>query len=277
MSLAYLAPRLARHFLPERMARALLQRGWIIRPGLETTDPRAAAERYVEAIRAAGSTLTGSRVLILGYGGSYAVGVELLERGAAHVALAEHFVMPDKRRNTELLPEHAKYLVSEARGVRPRPEYITLLHGDIRSVDLSPVDHVLSTSVLEHVQDVGGVTRALASITASTGLHIHYVDLRDHYFRYPFQMLCYTDRVWRRFLNPSSNLNRFRIRDYHHAFAAHFGQVDLQVLEREPAALETVRTRIRPGFLTGETAIDSATLIQIIARRPTSHAADRPA
>jgi len=46
MNLKYLIPRLARHFLPEKFVRFLLLRGWIIRPGIETSSPAEAAERY---------------------------------------------------------------------------------------------------------------------------------------------------------------------------------------------------------------------------------------
>lgn len=268
MNLAYLLPRLVRHFLPERLARFLLQRGWIIKPGLETTDPHMASERYFEAIRDAQSSLAGSRVLVLGYGGSYAVAVDLLSRGAAHVVLAEHVVMPDQRRNSNLLPRYEKYLVADRGGVHPRPEFITLLHGDIRLATVRPADLVLSTSVYEHLQDVRGVTRALALLTVPTGLHIHYVDLRDHFFRYPFEMLCFSETIWRRFLNPSSNLNRFRILDYQHAFSDQFEHLEVRVLAREPEAFAAVRRRIRPEFLSGDEAADSATLIQIVAMGP---------
>ena len=42
---SYLIPRLARHFMPSGATRFLLRRGWMIRPGLETRDPDAAARR----------------------------------------------------------------------------------------------------------------------------------------------------------------------------------------------------------------------------------------
>ena len=69
-------------------------------------------------------------------------------------------------------------------------------HDDIDKLANSPgVDLVLSNSVLEHVQDVDATIKALAALTDSNGMQIHFIDLRDHYFKYPFEMLCYSDKI----------------------------------------------------------------------------------
>ena len=89
--------------MPESVARFLLKRRWIIRPGLESSDPFAAVEQYMAGISASGKSLIGKRVLVFGYGGRFAVGVELLRRGAAHVVLCDHFVLLDRERNLDFL------------------------------------------------------------------------------------------------------------------------------------------------------------------------------
>jgi len=268
MNLMYILPRIVRHFMPEGAARFLLRRGWFIRPGLETADPRAATDRYIDAIREQGRSLSGKRVLVFGYGGSYAVGVWLLKHGAAHVLLCDNFASPDQKRNLELARPFGKYLLTSDDGVTPRPEFMTLMHGDIRTVATAPVDYVLSTSVYEHLQDVAGFTGALAKLTGPTGLNVHYVDLRDHFFRYPFEMLRFSERQWESFLNPSSNLNRFRVRDYQEVFEKNFREVRLRVLARDEARFRADRHRIRPEFLTGDESVDSVTLLEIVAREP---------
>ncbi|HNO84671.1 MAG TPA: hypothetical protein PKM54_08595, partial [Anaerolineales bacterium] len=249
--------------------RFLLKRRWIIRPGLESSDPFAAVEQYMSGVTASGKSLIGKRVLVFGYGGRFAVGVELLRRGAAHVVLCDHFVLLDKERNLELLPVYPEYLVGENDNVRPRAEYITLLHGDIREdaiqKQITEVDVVLSTSVYEHLDDVKGITHALAKLTASNGFHLHFVDLRDHFFKYPFEMLTFSEGVWRNFLNPTSNLNRFRLGNYREVFDAYFRKVEIKILERLEPEFRAIRARIRPEFLTGDEAVDSVGLIQVIA------------
>ncbi|MDP1715418.1 MAG: hypothetical protein Q8L41_11810 [Anaerolineales bacterium] len=272
MNIKYLMLRVLRHFMPEALARFLLKHRWIIRPGLESSDPSAAVDQYIKTLSIHGESIQGKRVLVFGYGGRFAVAVELLRRGAAHVALCDHFVLLDQKRNLELLPDYSNYLFVQNDRVMPHPEFITLFHGDIRAdsiqKQISEVDYVLSTSVYEHLDDVDGITRALAKLTAPTGTHLHFVDLRDHYFKYPFEMLTFSERVWRNFLNPTSNLNRFRLTDYREVFGAYFQKVNITVLERLEDEFRAARPRIRPEFLTGDEAVDSVALIHVLAEVP---------
>jgi hypothetical protein len=261
-----------RHFMPEALARFLLKRRWIIRPGLESSDPSSAVEQYIAGLSAYGKSIQGKRILLFGYGGRFAVGVELLKRGAAHVVMCDHFVLLDHERNLELLPSYADYLALESGEVKPRAEFITLLHGDIRSdaiqKQIEQVDYVLSTSVYEHLDDVDGITRALAKLTLPQGAQLHFVDLRDHYFELPFEMLTFSQTMWKNFLNPTSNLNRFRMKDYQSVFNSYFKNVDIFITQRQLDEFNRARPRIRPEFLTGDEAVDSTTLIRAFAELP---------
>jgi hypothetical protein len=272
VNLPYLLPRLVRHFLPEKMVRFLLLRSWLILPGLETRDPGAAVQRYVEALRGRGDTLAGKRVMVFGYGGRFDIGVGLLEADANSVVLCEKYAPPDDRHNRGLLPRYEAHLTLDREAVRPRSGRMTLLQADIRDVapaGLAPVDLVISNSVYEHLDDVDGITRALALHTKPGGSQIHYVDLRDHFFKYPFEMLCYSERTWRGWLNPSSHHNRYRVWDYRRVFEKYFGRVELSVLKREEHEFRKIRARIRPEFITGDLDQDAVTLIQVIASQPT--------
>jgi hypothetical protein len=255
LNLRYLLLRLLRHFMPEVMARFLLKRRRIIKPAMESRDPFAASARYVETLSAQGVSIAEKRVLVFGYGGRFAVGVDLLKRGAAHVILCDHLVLLDTERNRELLSAYGQYLKAEQDQVQPRSEFITLLHGDIREESIqqqiSQVDIILSRSVFEHLDDVPGTTKALAKLTAPQGVHLHFVDLRDHFFKYPFEMLKFSEGVWKNFLNPTSNLNRYRLNDYKRVFEANFASVQFTVLERLVDEFCKVRNQIRVEFKTG--------------------------
>ncbi|MFN8414022.1 MAG: hypothetical protein U0Z26_16700 [Anaerolineales bacterium] len=272
MNIRYLILRLVRHFMPEGVARFLLKQRLIIRPGLESSDPLAAVNQYISTLSARNKSIQGKRVLVFGYGGRFAVGVELLKQGAAHVVLCDHFVLIDKERNLELLPAYNEYLIVDNGDVLPRSEYITLLHGDIRDEEIqtqiAEVDYVLSTSVYEHLDDVDGITIALAKLTASNGTHLHFVDLRDHYFKFPFEMLTFSKNFWVNFLNPTSNLNRFRVGDYRKIFESYFNKTEIVVIARNEVEFQTARSRIRPEFLTGDDSIDSVGLIYVIVDSP---------
>lgn len=271
MSIKYITLRLIRHFMPEAAARFLLKRRWIIRPGLESSNPSDAVEQYIKTLSAHGKSIQGKRALVFGYGGRFAVGVELLRQGAAHVTLCDHFVLLDEERNLELLPDYSNYLFIENDRVMPRSEFITLIHGDIREdsiqTQISEVDYVLSTSVYEHLDDVDGITRVLAKLTAPKGAQLHFVDLRDHYFEYPFEMLAFPENVWKNFLNPTSNLNRFRLPDYRRVFDRYFQQVDIVILERREDEFRKAQAAIRPEFVKGDLSVDAVTLIYILVKQ----------
>ncbi len=272
MNLPYLLPRMARHFLPERLTRFLLLHSIIIRPGLETSDPQAAVNRYIHILGARNDSLKGKRVLVFGYGGRFEMGIGLLEAGAGHVVLCDKYAPPDDSYNATLLPKYDSYLFLDNGHPCPRPEQMSLLQADIRDVHPSSgfpqFDLIVSSSVYEHLEDVDGITCSLAALTKPDGLHIHYVDLRDHFFKYPFEMLHYSEKFWFGFLNPTSHHNRFRLWDYRNVFEKYFENVEIQVLERDEIAFEKARSRVRPEFVSGNLQNDSVTLILVIASQP---------
>ena len=272
MNLPYLIPRLIRHFLPEKLVRTLLLRNIIIHPGLETDNPFAAVKRYVEVLAERRLSFQGKRVLVFGYGGRFDIGFGLLREGAAHVILCDKYAPPDEAHNLRTFASEEKYFVVENKGLRPHPEWITFLEADIRAVDVTreiePVDIVISSSVYEHVDDVEGITRALAGLTKPDGLQIHYVDLRDHFFKYPFEMLRFSESAWRRWLNPSTNHNRYRLWEYRNAFNACFEQVEIKVLTREEEAFRKLLPRIRPEFVSGRLEEDAVGVILVVASKP---------
>jgi hypothetical protein len=269
LNLPYLIPRVIRHFLPEKFVRALLLRNIIIRPGLETSDPDAAVQRYVKVLP---STLNGKRILIFGYGGRFDLGFGILKEGAAHVILCDKYAPPDESHNLAHFAREAEYFVVEGGRLRPRADWMTLLEADIRDVqvkaNLEPVDIMLSSSVYEHLDDVAGITRALAALTKPDGVQVHFVDLRDHFFKYPFEMLRFSEKTWRTWLNPSTNHNRFRLWDYRKVFEAFFENVEIEILTSEERAFATLRPHIRPEFISGNMQDDVAATIRVIVSKP---------
>lgn len=273
MNLPYLIPRFIRHILPEKWVRFLLLRHWIIRPGAETHEPAAVAKHYETVLSTHASSLKDKRVMVFGYGGRFDIGLSLLDAGANSVVLLEKYAPPDDEHNRQLVPTYQEHLSENAGRVRPRGERLFLLQADVRQLnaaEIPPFDLVVSNSVYEHLDDVEGITRALASLTKPDGIQVHFVDLRDHFFKYPFEMLSYSEETWRRWLNPSSNHNRYRIWDYRRAVEGSFADVEITVLQRDEVAFQKSRPRIRPEFISGDLSQDSVTHIQVVASKPKS-------
>jgi SAM-dependent methyltransferase len=265
----YLIPRVIRRFLPEKIVRFLLLHNLVIKAGLETNDPTSAVQRYADVLSERGLSLVGKRVMVFGYGGRFDLGVALLKAGAGHIVLCDKFAPPDEEHNQRAFLREEKYFTLEKDGLRPRREWMTLLEADIRDEqmthDLGMFDYVISMYVYEHVDDVEGITKALSQLTKPGGLNIHYVDLRDHYFKYPFEMLRFSETTWRRWLNPSSNHNRYRIWNYRTAFEACFKNVEIEVLAREEDEFRKIMPYIRPEFISGNMDEDSVSLVRILA------------
>lgn len=281
MNLPYLIPRIIRHFMPEKVVRALLLRNIIIQSGMETNSPFAAVERYVSILSKYGRSFQGKRVMVFGYGGRFDIGFGILKEGAAHVILCDKYAPPDEPHNRRRFAAEDTYFAVESKGLRPRPEWMTLLEADIREVQasgaLEPVDIVISSSVYEHLDDVEGITRALAGLTKPDGIQVHYVDLRDHFFKYPFEMLRFSEPTWRRWLNPSSNHNRYRLWDYRRAFEACFSQVEIEIISREEEAFRKALPYIRPEFVSGKMEEDAVSGIQVVASKPLMNSLEYPA
>jgi hypothetical protein len=272
VSAGYFAARTIRHFLPDRLVRFLLLHSIVIKPGLETADPAGAVRRYLDVLQAHQRSVQGKRVLVFGYGGRFDIGVGLLEAGASYIALCDRYARPDDRHNAKLRRDYPAYVRLDQRVPRPNQEHMKLIEQDVRSLppaeESRRFDLVISNSVYEHVDDAAGITRALAAWTRPDGFHIHFVDLRDHYFKYPFEMLKYSEWTWRRLLNPTSNHNRLRVWEFRQIFEANFAHVDVDVLARDDREFERARPHLRPEFLSGNAEDDSVTLIRITALQP---------
>jgi hypothetical protein len=243
--------------------------------------PASVARFYLEQLSRFGFEVNAKRILLFGYGGRFDLAIGLLESGAAHVVVCDQLAEPDHRHNARLLSRYPQYLEEVDGRVMPDGARITTLHNDIRKVDgLHPVDIVLSNSVFEHLCDVPGITEALARLTHANGIQIHRIDLRDHYFKYPFEMLRFSATTWARFLDPSSHHNRYRLWDFRQIFERHFGQIDVQILHTDPEEFDRIREHIREEFISGDMLEDAATIILLVARenkfRPTGHHSNFP-
>jgi hypothetical protein len=267
----YVALRILRRLLPAAVVQSILGFGLGIESGLETRDPHAAADRYQSALNSIGEDITEKRILILGYGGYFGLAVSLLRRGAAHIVLIDPYAVTKHDENRKLAQDSSPFLRIEDNRAIPDSESISVIHNHVnRYLDGEPeaVDIILSSSVLEHIPDPIRELHILSRLTNAAGHHVHVIDLRDHFFKYPFEMLSFSESTWRRYLNPPSNLNRVRLGEYENAFRDCFHAVRVEILEGDREAFRRAKKRIRPEFLSGDEEKDSACKIIVVASSP---------
>lgn len=241
-AMIYEALRLTRRHMPRAFAGAIVRTGTfgLSGPGSgkETREPAGAVDLYLRELKRAGAVPEMVTVTVLGYGGELGVAQELLKRGVKHVLLLDPFAAPKAQ-----LPSGARVIDR-----------------------LESCDAIVSWSVLEHVVDPASAIHEMAN-AAPFGVHV--VDLRDHAFRWPFRMLRYSSAAWA-WLNPPTNLNRWRLWQYCKTFEDFFVEVDIEVLERDQAAFDAERPHMKAVFISGNISEDSATQIQITVSQPRS-------
>jgi SAM-dependent methyltransferase len=269
--LKYWFLRLCRRATPKSAINFMLDRGIYLKPGGETSRPHEVAALYSECVARHGLNLKGSTVCVVGYGGSYGIGIYLLENGARRVILQDPYAPPKHWRNRQISPElMARYCRLEKGEWIPDKDKLVLVHEELSLfAERNPesVDVIVSRSALEHVSDVEGLVVACRHVMRPGGIAIHFINLQDHFPGHPFEMLCYKQTTWDRWLNASNNLNRLRLRDYEAIFQRTFLSVNLTILTSKREEFKSLRSRIRSEFLTGNDEVDTAAIIRIEARK----------
>jgi hypothetical protein len=272
MNLRYVALRLIRHFLPDKWVVFLKNRNILFQPGLETLDPTKAVDRYLQILTSHGISINNKKVMVFGYGGNLAIGCEFLQAGTDKVILVEQKGFSATSDLVKIRQDYPGFFVNKSGKPIPDPEKLLIFHDDLKAISNQPAfekaDLILSNSVFEHVQEPQTIARQLAEMTNPDGCQVHFIDIRDHYFKYPFEMLCYDESTWSSWLNPTNNLNRLRLRDFRDIFCKIFHHVEVITDESNRQEFIKVRNRIRSKFLSGNDEEDSATLIHIFCSSP---------
>lgn len=113
------------------------------------------------------------------------------------------------------------------------------------------VDVIFSHSVLEHVRLPHAVLAESYRILRPAGWLISGIDLRDHFFRYPWEMLKYSTRQWNALTTRSGGsgyMNRWRAGDWERELETNGFLVRMQRRESFDAAILDERPLLDPQF-----------------------------
>jgi SAM-dependent methyltransferase len=236
----YVSLRMARRFLfSERVANRLA--AWLpyYTPSANERHPEHIVATYAEALAKAEEALSGKHVLEVGAGRTNAVGYGLVARGCRSVVMLEPFIDFDRTRDEAVRNANAALaLIDPASVTRAR---------NFSDVPLASVELVLSNSVLEHVSDLSAFFSGCLRVLSANGAMLHVVDYRDHFFKYPYAFLTYSEATWNRWLNPG-DLPRWRVYDHIDAMHAAGFQVTILHQESNSAEFEKVQPELDSAF-----------------------------
>jgi SAM-dependent methyltransferase len=243
-------------------------------PGnLSEIDPGKALSELNRRLERIGTDLKDKHILEVGSGRHARLAVQMLHAGADSVSLVDLYAVGLND------PVHRSMLLQDCAALGLGPDEtlsrIELLNADFTSLavpapDLK-ADIVTSSAVLEHTHDPEHVLAACWQWLKPGGLTSHVIDLRDHVFETPFEMLTFSDQTWDRWLSPKGgyHLNRWRLPDYLEAMpAAGFVDVQYEVLDRDRHALQKVMPRLNERFAGLEEDALSVLSVHVWGKRP---------
>ncbi|MBX7147475.1 class I SAM-dependent methyltransferase [bacterium] len=164
---------------------------------------------YERHLKSVNSSLQNKSVLEIGIGSTNANGYEIIARNAAFYYGLEPYRSLDILQN-----QHALTLLQNE-----HPDKTLLFENctsritSFKEIKPNSIDIVLSSSVLEHVENNKLLFENIKKCLKPDGIMIHQVDYRDHFFKYPYHFLIFSKKIWNTFLNPG-DLYRYRLDDH---------------------------------------------------------------
>lgn len=242
---------------------------------LAEDDPEEMFRALHERLQVLAIDLTGKQVLEIGSGRYARLGLRMLHAGASRVTLADLHATPlNNRQHRAMLEEDCDLLGLDLADALSR---IHLVTDDYLAVSPpSPelrADLVTSTATMEHVRNPREILAKSWEWLRPGGVSSHAIDLRDHCFETPFEMLTYSDRVWERWLVPKGgfHLNRWRLPDYLQAMRdAGFIDVRYEILEKSEDELGKVRDRLDERFRAIDDDLLSVMKTHVYGQKPSS-------
>ena len=253
MNWEYVLLGLVRPYVPKRILFAITKRRGD--GNLEEEAPHDCLKSWMDQFDKRNISFAGKHVLEVGSGRSARIALQMLAAGSDRVTLIDPYAVPLKcSAQLALLVKDCATLGLNSDDALSR---IGVISDDITRLPTpepsDKVDLAISYSVLEHVRDPETVLKYCWNWLKPGGSTHHIIDLRDHslQFRYPFEMLTFSDQVWSRWLDLSDgfHLNRWRAPDYlRAAHRAGFVNVDYEILSKNEQALKDVLPRVHCRF-----------------------------
>jgi SAM-dependent methyltransferase len=255
MNLKYISIGIIRRHMPEKVLFAIMKRRGS--GNVAESAPDSYFATWCEQLASHGLRLAGKHVLELGSGRYARLALRMLAAGASRVTLVDFYAVSlDEPNHRAMLAMDCATLGLDCDDALAR---IDVFRDDFRALPIPvrerKVDLITSSAVLEHVQDPDAILACCYQWLKTGGLAYHVIDLRDHNlgFKYPFEMLTFSDAVWHRWIDLCGgfHLNRWRASDYVQAMSdAGFVNVRYEALQQDLEGLRAILPRLHGRFRT---------------------------
>jgi len=241
----------------------------------EETTPCACLETLTFHLEKKQLSFADKEVLEIGSGRYARFALQLVAAGAKRVTLIDPYAksLDD--------PAHRSILIKDCEALGLKFDRVSLqirvISSDITKLPApsqnEKVDIAISHSVLEHVHNPGAVLECCWNWLNPGGHIHHFIDLRDHSlrFRFPFEMLTFSDRFWSRWMDLGGycHVNRWRAPNYLEAARAiGFINVGYDVLSKDEAALKAILPRLKSQFRSIPEPLLAILMISLFGRKP---------
>lgn len=217
------------------------------RANANQADPFWIIERYQRPLKAKGILVAGKNLVEVGVGATNSTAYAFASLGAGSVVCVEPFEPLDPAADQIQLKMVADKSGIPAETLARRVTRVRTMD----EVEETTADLVLSHSVLEHVDPLDPFFLSLKKCLKPNGEAVHFVDYRDHFFKYPYHFLKFRATTWNRWLNPG-DLPRWRIYDHLESLARTGWEAEVPVSEIEVHEKAAVEGKVSPDFRLGD-------------------------
>lgn len=239
----YFGCRVLRKFFPERLIPRAL-RSFIpgLRPNLGEMDAAGMFHLYEKNMPLkAERWLQHKSILEVGVGRTNGSCYRLMARGARETVAFEPFRQLEKSQDEKQL--------REASNADPSANFTGCVRrvANLDAEATGGFDTVLSVAVLEHVIDMNRLAADLNRLLKPGGCMLHVVDYRDHFFRYPYHHLLWSEKTWSRWLDPG-DLPRWRVGDHLRIFEEQGFRMSVIKASSQDNEFAKIANRVHPRF-----------------------------
>lgn len=172
--------------------------------------PTPIVDSYFKYCSKIGVRILNKTVLEIGVGATNGTGYEIIARhDGGYYWCYEPFESLNANLDKIFLSEISKHFHKSEISLKDKVERVR----NIEELKPKSIDLIFSNAVLEHVTDLPNLIAKLHRVLKDDGAMIHLVDYGDHFRKYPYHFLQFSEKIWNLFLNPG-DLPRYRL--YHH-------------------------------------------------------------